>query len=92
MSPVDISLLKKLAVLKLILKTKQILLPLQLWRSTSARTQSCGMPVPARFVSLPALTRCCYFFCFLELLLPFFLSVFWCCLLLLPAATDACCY
>jgi len=48
------SLLKKLAVLKLFLKTKQILLPLQLWRSTSDWTQSCGMPVPARFVSLPA--------------------------------------
>jgi hypothetical protein len=53
MSPVDISLLMKLAVLKLVLKTKQILLPLQLWRSTSAWTQSCGMSVPARLFPCP---------------------------------------
>jgi hypothetical protein len=53
MSSVYISLLMKLAVLKLVLKTKQILLPLQLWRSTSAWTQSCGMPVPARLFPCP---------------------------------------
>jgi hypothetical protein len=44
---------EEISVFSLVFKTKQILLPLQLWRNTSVWTRSCGMPVPARLFPCP---------------------------------------